>query len=249
MPLIMPLAKPGTLVNYYEKLSLREQIADRNQQLAALSLQNEKLGKQWDASRHQGDQKSSELQLQLADFQKRMTQSTEDFQSDRSALQTEFDLKLADLQKQKMALQDQLEELTDENMRLATALQTAQAELLAAQNRNPLEKIRVGMLSSLLDTAPKAVATTVWDSEHQKGILLAENLPPIAADSDYQLWLIDARYPNPISAGIFKIDSQGNARVQFKTDFRVESVDKFAITFERKGGVVRPQGRTVLVSN
>jgi len=228
---------------------LREQVTALNLQKEALTGQVDELSRQRDSSRNQGNQKSGELQQQLTDLQQRLQQSTEKSQTDKTGLQSDFEQKLSDLEKEKAALKEQVEAIAEENERLTTALKAAQAELLAAQSRNALSQVRVGMLTSLVESAPKAVATTVWDTEQQKGLLLAENLAPIAADSDYQLWLIDARYPNPINAGIFKTDAQGNARVNFKTDFRVDTVDKFAVTLERRGGSVRPQGKTVLVSN
>ena len=52
-----------------------------------------------------------------------------------------------------------------------------------------------------------------------------------------------------VRACVSLANAQGNARVNFKTDFRVDTVDKFAVTLERRGGSVRPQGKTVLVSN
>ena len=96
------------------------------------------------------------------------------------------------------------------------------------------------MLNSMLADSPKAVAVSLWDNQQQRGVFVVQNLKPLPADEDYQLWVMDPKYPTPVSAGVFQVDAQGNMRVQFKADKLIESANKFAVTEEPKGGLPTP---------
>ena len=50
---------------------------------------------------------------------------------------------------------------------------------------------------------PKALAVAVWDPKKQEGVLSVENLPALAVNEDYQLWIVDPQYPNPVDGGVF----------------------------------------------
>jgi hypothetical protein len=105
---------------------------------------------------------------------------------------------------------------------------------------NRLSNMRIAMLNSLLADSPKAVAVSLWDNEQQTGVFVVQNLKPLPADRDYQLWVIDPKYATPVSAGVFQVDAQGNVRLQFKTDKLIQSANKFAVTQEPKGGLPTP---------
>jgi anti-sigma-K factor RskA len=108
------------------------------------------------------------------------------------------------------------------------------------QETNRLANLRIAMLGSLLADSPKAVAVSLWDDKQQRGVFVVQNLKPLPADKDYQLWVIDPKYPTPVSAGVFQVDAQGNVRLQFKADKLIESASKFAVTLEPKGGLLTP---------
>jgi len=112
--------------------------------------------------------------------------------------------------------------------------------VVSLRETNQLVNLRIAMLSSLLADAPKAIAVSLWDNEQQKGVFVVQNLKPLPTDKDYQLWVLDPKYPTPVSAGVFQVDEQGNVRIQFKADKRVGSADKFAVTMEPKGGLPTP---------
>ena len=80
-------------------------------------------------------------------------------------------------------------------------------------------------------------------------MLTVENLPPLPPERDYQLWLFDPKILSPISAGVFRTDERGKVSYQYKSSASLESVEKLAVSIERKGGVPLPQGKVVLVSN
>lgn len=112
--------------------------------------------------------------------------------------------------------------------------------------RDTLAKIQVATLSSKLATAPDASASIVWDEEQQRGVLNAVNVPPNSADRDYQLWITDPQHSQPVSAGVFHIDSPGSKRIVFTPTSRITSATAFLVSLERRGGVPKAEGPIVL---
>jgi anti-sigma-K factor RskA len=108
------------------------------------------------------------------------------------------------------------------------------------QETNRLANLRIAMLNSQLPDSPKAVAVSLWDDQQQQGVFLVQNLKVLPADRDYQLWVIDPKYPTPVSAGVFQVDAQGNVRLSFKADKPIAAANKFAVTQEPKGGLPTP---------
>jgi anti-sigma-K factor RskA len=130
-----------------------------------------------------------------------------------------------------------LNQLADSLRGQAQDLQHAVATL---QETNRLANLRIAMLNSMLADSPKAVAVGLWDEKEQRGVFVVQNLKPLPTGKDYQLWVIDPKYPAPVSAGVFQVDAQGNVRLQFKVDKLIETADKFAVTEEPKGGLPAP---------
>ncbi len=118
------------------------------------------------------------------------------------------------------------------------------------QAQGDLAQFRIATLASLLDNSPQALAVAVWNPFTQEGVLSVEKLPALAADRDYQLWMIDPQYPIPVDGGIFEVNpTTGEARYQFKADKPVKTIAKFAVSLERKGGVPKAEGPMVLISH
>lgn len=115
------------------------------------------------------------------------------------------------------------------------------------QETNRLANLRIAMLGSMLADSPKAVAVSLWDEKEQRGVFVVQNLKPLPADKDYQLWVIDPKYPTPVSAGVFQVDAQGNVRMQFKADKLIGTADKFAVTQEPKGGMLTPNLKNLVL--
>jgi len=110
-----------------------------------------------------------------------------------------------------------------------------QNEIGQLEQRVELSQIRVATLTSLLKDAPGSVAAVAWDEHNQKGLLDVRNLPPLEEGQDYQLWIVDPSYKQPVSAGILRV-RDGVARAEFRPEQPVASADKFAISVEKKGG-------------
>lgn len=132
---------------------------------------------------------------------------------------------------------------------LITTLESRLAETkqqLFAQGT--LADYKIATLASLLGNSPQAVAVAVWNPASQEGVLTVQKLPALAADKDYQLWVIDPQYSIPVDGGVFKVDpTTGEGRLVFHPNRPVQTVAKFAVSLERKGGVPKAEGPMVLI--
>ena len=147
---------------------------------------------------------------------------------------------------QKRALRKDVARLSAADQEQQTRLTGLQNDLAEFRAKDRVSQMRIAMLGSLLESAPKAVAVSLWDAERQDGVLLVQNLNPLPAGQDYQLWVIDPKHGAPVDAGVFTVDAKGTVRFRFKPKAPVLSADKFAVTVEKKGGVPAPQGTMVL---
>jgi anti-sigma-K factor RskA len=141
----------------------------------------------------------------------------------------------------------QAQALREQTRSLTTAVTGLSTQIAALEKKNDFSQMRIAMLSSLLDNSPKALAVSLWDNDKQSGVLVVKGLAPAPTDKDYQLWVINDKYPAPVNAGVFSVDEQGDVRFTFKPDVPMTSVDKFAVTVERKGGVPKAEGKVALV--
>jgi hypothetical protein len=145
---------------------------------------------------------------------------------------------------------DQAEQI-DKLNQLAQSLQSATNELrrtvLALQETNRLVNLRVAMLNSLVADAPKTVAVSLWDNEHQDGVFVAENLKALPSDRDYELWVIDENQ-TPVAAGVFQVDANGKIRMEFKPARLIKTAGMFAVTEEAKGGVASPTMKNMVLA-
>jgi anti-sigma-K factor RskA len=117
------------------------------------------------------------------------------------------------------------------------------------KDEGDLAHFKIATLASMLGNTPAAVAVAVWDPSRAQGVLEVSKLPALATEKDYQLWVIDAQYPTPVSAGVFVVDpATGEAHITFRANKPVHAIAKFAVSLERKGGAQSPQGPIVLLS-
>ena len=129
---------------------------------------------------------------------------------------------------------------------LADRMQTKK-ELARLEQRNAFAQMQIATLASQLESAPNASAAVVWDGEMQEGVLKVSDVPANAADRDYQLWIVDPDYPQPVDAGTFHVATPGTTNVPFKPKAPIKSASAFAVSLERKGGVPKAEGPMVLV--
>ena len=135
---------------------------------------------------------------------------------------------------------------------LGAALASAQTRIASLQHdlqaQGDLASFKITALASLLKNSPEAIAVAVWNPTTHEGMLKVDKLPALAADKDYQLWVVDPQYPNPVDGGVFTVDPQtGFANVKFHGKQPVAAISAFAVTLERKGGVPKAEGPFVLL--
>ena len=119
--------------------------------------------------------------------------------------------------------------------------------VVSLEQRDFLAQVQIASLSSKLKSAPDANAVVVWDEKKQHGILKVTQLPPNKEKNDYQIWLVDPRYKDPVAAGVFHVSDDGTLRVPFQPTSPVRGAKGFAISLERKGGVTSVEGPIVLL--
>jgi anti-sigma-K factor RskA len=141
------------------------------------------------------------------------------------------------------------EALRVQNTTLAEQRTDLEKKVAELERLGTLSQLRVATLTSKLPSAPGAAATVVWDPEKQQGILKVANAPTLGADKDYQLWLVDPAYKQPVDGGVFSVDEKGTTEFTFRPKLRITSANAFAVSLERKGGVPKAEGPMVLVSN
>lgn len=173
-----------------------------------------------------------------------------------------FALTTAWLASQNFTLRQQNRNLATERELAQLAYQTAQTQLtersLLAEkmltelgnklrNSEDLARLKITALASLAGNTREAQVIAVWDPTQQAGLLTMEKLPPIADTQDYQIWIVDPAYPNPVNGGVFHIDADGKVALPFKPDQPVKQAAAFAISLEKKGGVPKAEGPIVLL--
>jgi anti-sigma-K factor RskA len=105
------------------------------------------------------------------------------------------------------------------------------------------DSVRVTLVSGTARPVPEGRAFY----NPRKGLLFyASDLPVLTADRTYQLWIVPMS-GNPISAGIFAVDTSGNGQVTLPELPPNVSAKAFAVTLEPAGGVPQPTGPKVLV--
>jgi anti-sigma-K factor RskA len=120
--------------------------------------------------------------------------------------------------------------------------QVRQQDLLPRLLRDPATRV---VALSGLPVSPEAQGRMVWH-EREGGVFFASNLPPVPRDKAYELWIIADGQPLP--AGVFTVDVEGNGRLA--VDPLPEGVrgDQFAVTLEPAAGAPAPTGPMYLAS-
>jgi anti-sigma-K factor RskA len=130
---------------------------------------------------------------------------------------------------------------------LAAMWTGSRKEIVKLEQRDLLSRIRIAALQSQVDAYAKTSAIVVWNPDHQNGILQFERLPALPANQDYQMWVIDPKQPQPVSAGLVPKGTEQERRVTFWPTKPVGASPKFAVSIEPAGGSSAPRGQIVLV--
>jgi anti-sigma-K factor RskA len=99
--------------------------------------------------------------------------------------------------------------------------------------------------TTTVDLAAKAPITTgsgrVLYNSQQGALIYSGTLPPLATGKSYELWVIPQN-GNPIPAGVFSVDPNGNGEVVLPKIPAGVSAKAFAVTIEPAGGGAAPTG-------
>jgi len=115
------------------------------------------------------------------------------------------------------------------------------------RNSEDLSRLKISALASLAGNTKEAQVIAVWDPSQQTGLLTMEKLPAIADTQDYQIWIVDPAYKDPVNGGVFHVAADGKITLAFKPDQPVTQAAAFAISLEKKGGVPKAEGPIVLL--
>ena len=97
-------------------------------------------------------------------------------------------------------------------------------------------------------TGQQASARVILEPERRRAVVVFQHLPLNAADKSYQLWIIRADQPAPVSAGVFDATKDGSAAISIE-NLPVETAIKgLAVTLEPKGGVDQPTNTNFIVA-
>lgn len=240
IPLWIPLAAAAAVVLLGTILvGNRESAREESRQLAAkiqaLEEHATKLGDQTRlVDKQSGQIQILQQQLQAA-ADRALTLNTQSAALENQLRQTE-------------ALKRDLDAMNQRANKLSADSDALRAQLAEVQSAQRVSLMQITLLKSLLENSPDSAGVSVWDKEHQKGIFVADKLPPLSNDKTYQLWVLDPKYTTPVSAGVFAVDDTGHARVEFTPTLPVDRSDRLAVSIERRGGAAQPEGRIVLLT-
>jgi anti-sigma-K factor RskA len=121
-----------------------------------------------------------------------------------------------------------------------------QWQLADLRQRDVLSQMRIATLQAKVATYAQTQAVVVWDTAKKAGLIQFGALPAPQPGKAYQLWVIDARSPQPVSAGLVPPTESGLVRVAFKPAQAVGSAAQFAVSVEEAGGSPAPRGPIIL---
>ncbi len=138
----------------------------------------------------------------------------------------------------------QLRQLRDSQAGLIAQLTQQQAVLTQVGQG---EFLRIALPAGPAGEATGAYATVVCNPTEQAGFVLAENLPALAADQAYQIWLIHGK--ERVSGGLFRPDAQGNGTIAFQAPKPMSEYEAIGISVEPATGSANPTSPPVIRGN
>jgi anti-sigma-K factor RskA len=132
--------------------------------------------------------------------------------------------------------------LQDELVRQEAA---AKAQLVVTERARAIAALLSSPQTVTVNLAPKTPIATqpgrVLYNSQQGALIYVGTLPQLAADKSYELWVIPET-GNPIPAGVFSAEPNGDASVVLPKIPAGISAKAFAVTVEPAGGTAAPTG-------
>ena len=139
--------------------------------------------------------------------------------------------------------QAEIERLSTENNLLAQRNERLSAEMASLSSADT----RTIALSGR-EVAPSASARVFLEPSRRRAIVFFHNLPANPTDKSYQLWIIRADQPQPMSAGVFDVTENGSATISVENLPVATEMKALAVTLEPKGGVAAPTNTNFYVA-
>lgn len=233
-----------------QKSSLRETLSSKDSELTALNSDAANLRRERDALKAAVNVQQQQLDASGSELAATQGQVNANKQAALNARTAEANLQasLSAQAAQLNAERQRAAEAEREKNRLQGTL-AAQADQLAALQANTSN---AEVLATLTDptalrvvlTKPKSKPAPVGRAAYiaNKGslVFLANNLTPLKANKVYELWILPASGANPVPAGTFTPDAQGNAHLVYARFPNAVPAKGFAITVENAGGATTP---------
>ena len=128
-----------------------------------------------------------------------------------------------------------LARLEHENTQLILQKEKLAAEIAALASADTRTIALAGQ-----EVAPAASAKVFLDPNRRRAIVFFHDLPANPGDKSYQLWIIRADQPKPMSAGVFDVSQSGTASIAIENLPMATEIKALAVTLEPKGGVEEP---------
>ncbi len=133
---------------------------------------------------------------------------------------------------------------------------TPPAPPTAAEERQSLldradDAITVAWAPPTVEGYEEVTGDVVWSDAEQRGYMRLKGLPAIAdSDDQYQLWIVDPEVDtHPVDGGVFDMPvGAGEAVIPIDSKLAVDNPAVFAITREKKGGVVVSAGPLLVIA-
>lgn len=151
-----------------------------------------------------------------------------------------------DFESKKTAMAAETESLRQRESAANAKVAQLVGEAKLQKQREAEMKMQIVTLQSEVWEYRRSVMTVVWDGAHDQGVLMLDRMPRPESGKDYQLWVVDSQKSEPVSAGVVAVDDKGVAKIQFRPIEDVGESVKFVLSIEKKGGVPKKTGPTVL---
>lgn len=145
------------------------------------------------------------------------------------------ELGLRDASRREAAQRAQIEQLQQEKAKLEQRTDKLSSEIAALASAGT----RTIALSGQ-EIAPTASAKVFLQPERRRALVFFNDLPANPGDKSYQLWIIRADQPQPMSAGVFDVNESGKASISIENLPVATEIKALAVTLEPKGGVAQP---------
>lgn len=140
-------------------------------------------------------------------------------------------------------LYNQNKKLKQDNSSYVARIADIEKDLSVIQN-NP--NIKMASMKGM-EPSPNSFTTVYWDTTSHDVYIMVNNLPKPASDKQYQIWaLLDGK---PIDLGLIENDLFIRQRRLLVKAKNVDKAQAFAITLEKKGGNLTPEGKIYVLGN